>query len=86
MPGEEWGLWPGTAYMADRLRDPGHQPLPDHGPGLRAGLQRVALVLRDCQHNGANGGHHKQTATAGRCRPGNPRRRADDAVSQATAR
>ena len=86
MPGEGSGLWTGAACKAERLHDPGHQPLPDHDPGLRAGLQRVELVLQGCQPNGAYRGHHKQTATAGRRRPAKPRRRADYAVSPATAR
>jgi len=71
---------------AERLHVPGHQSLPDHGAGLRAGLQLVALVLQGGQPHGTNGDDHQQAAAAGRSGPGSTQRGSDDAVSHADAR
>ena len=64
----------------ERLHDPRHQPLPDHGPGVRAGLQLVELVLPGGQSEGAHGGHHQPPAAAGGGGPGHPQRWANHVV------
>ncbi len=43
----------------ERLHDAGHQPLPDHGAGLCAGLQLVELVLPGRASGRAHGSHHQ---------------------------
>jgi len=48
----------------ERLHHAGHQPLPDHGKGLRAGLQLVELVLPGSQPQGKDGSHHQPAAAA----------------------
>ena len=64
----------------------GHQPLPDHGKGLRAGLQRVELVLPGSPPEGKDGSHHQPAAAAGGGGKGDPQRRANNAVPDPAAR
>ena len=46
----------------ERLHDPGHQPLPDHGPGLRAGLHGKAGLLKPLIANILAALHHVRAA------------------------
>jgi hypothetical protein len=64
----------------------GHQPLPDRGPCVCAGLQLVELVLPSGAPHGPAGGDHKPAAAAGRGGQGGQPRQPDDAVPDADAR